>query len=346
MKNLWQNKTYFKISLWFLIFIVFLICFYIFIHSFSYKSVKISSSFLNKTKQTYIWSWSIISPWDEIERVILVKNESIFSVNNYEIKDKNPFNWKVFQKKISIKPLSIDIWLKYDFVFDWKNQKIIKWENFDMIDFWEDISSINHNYENQIKLKIENQDEKLDDYVQINWISKTEIDNDFDEYVEIETNKTSFVLDNAIVKCKEKIFEYKIFKLSSSKFFFQIDAMSLDIWNCFFWIRANQKDYFYEKNISVDKSWLDIDIKNIIPNIATTRNWWVFVLQWKWFDKVVWIQINNSIIIPKKNIEIVSPNVLKVKVPEWLTQWDYFFRFMTKNNILDISNKNFIIIKN
>ena len=82
-------------------------------------------------------------------------------------------------------------------------------------------------------------------------------------------------------------------------------------------------------NITPNKLKLDID-KNI-------------VLQWVWFSKIMSIQLNNNTILDSSNFEVVSDNLLILKLPKNLWVWEYSLNIMWVDKIYEITNKNFSI---
>lgn len=89
------------------------------------------------------------------------------------------------------------------------------------------------------------------------------------------------------------------------------------------WTIINYKDRI-NFNYS-DKSLLinDITPKSLLND--TARN---IILQWKWFTKVISIQLSNNIVLTETSYNIINDNVMSIVIPKWLEKWYYSINIM------------------
>lgn len=131
-----------------------------------------------------------------------------------------------------------------------------------------------------------------------------------------------------------------------NKTYFWIDEWTLKTWNYIIYTidKNNIKtelsfklSSFYDTNL--------INIVNITPNSLKNDKARYIVVQWSWFNKIIWIQLNNNIILHKTTFEIVNDKVMMIKIPEKLDIWDYYFNIMATDSIYKL-DKNIFTITN
>jgi hypothetical protein len=89
----------------------------------------------------------------------------------------------------------------------------------------------------------------------------------------------------------------------------------------------------------------EINIAQITPNIIKNNKTKMIVLQWNGFDKIISLQLSNNIVIKNTSFEIITDNVMSVKIPEGLPVWKYHFNIMDTVWIHEIKEINFNITK-
>lgn len=100
-------------------------------------------------------------------------------------------------------------------------------------------------------------------------------------------------------------------------------------WNYFiyFYTKSWEK-LVYKENIHFNYEPWNIFIGNITPSKIKndiSRN---IVLQWKWFSKIISIQLSNNIVFEETSFNIINDNVMSVIIPKWIDQWEYSLNLM------------------
>ena len=177
---------------------------------------------------------------------------------------------------------------------------------------------------------------KIENIFEITWIWKKFINNNFDEYLEIFWKNLDWI-SNILIKCNWKADSFSILEKNIDENWkgsvsVLITENSLEAWICQVWTEIWWVWIFSEYNLNVkkDKNNIWINLKFITPNSVLSKDGWMMVLQWKWFKKLVAVQIDNWIVLDLEFLEIVNDNVVIVNIPKNIKVWEYFFRFLSE----------------
>ncbi len=183
-----------------------------------------------------------------------------------------------------------------------------------------DINLDNQNLNSNITFDNYNLNSNINNLIKINWDKKNLI-----KYVNIGWVSLTPIVD------KDEIF------LSIAKNTF---------WNWEYFIILQMMDnsiITLNKKISFVFNDSETNIANITPkSIKNTQDTHI-VLQWNWFSKVISLQLSNNIILKNASFEIISDQVMSVKIPKNLNKWTYFLNIMTTKWIINLKNNTFII---
>lgn len=174
-------------------------------------------------------------------------------------------------------------------------------------------------------------------------ISTNFINNNFDQYFEVYWINLNTV-DSVLIKCWEDVSEFNIYSSKNNKLITQITKNTLKAWECSIWLSQNWKKDFSKIYLKVEHDNSSISVENIFPLRIVSEQWWEIVFQWRWFYWVIAIQISNWTVLDLDNFKIVNDNVLILKLWKWLDTWEYFFRIMTKDWVVEIKNRKIKII--
>lgn len=76
----------------------------------------------------------------------------------------------------------------------------------------------------------------------------------------------------------------------------------------------NWKIYFeYDDN--------KVSIFDILPTKLKNDTDRQLSIYWVWFNKIIWVQFSNNIILKKQIFLLITDNILIVKIPKWLSSW-------------------------
>ena len=303
---------------------------------------------------------------DILERVVVIKNKGKEEIKNYSFTDINPFtqsksNYEInlevgevqflrekfplkksheqdlkdfYKKKIQDQKINKEK-IEVEEIADIKNleknkEKLVKKEAKEDIkkEMQEDVGNAN----SSISIKIR---EPVFDFWAIESLSTDKINNNFDAFLEIR-GKHLELLKEIVIQCSVKT---EFFAVSASSLSFLqvlIPAFSLESGVCNIGGVVNNVVYFSEKKIVVQqdqKEGAELLLKNIIPNTGTTTKDSLVVMTGKGFDKVVAVQVDNGVVLGLSFLEKVSDTTMVVNIPKGLKEGEYFFRFLTKNNV-------------
>ena len=326
--GLFFSKKFFKIFFWILLWFCIIIIFWFFYLNWNKnENIEVSWKWYNLSQQKYINSDNPeFNNWDLIKRTILFKNKWFFDVENFFVKDHNPFTnsdveflvdikaWEVSQK--TYKVLASKIW-NFKEELKTKDKEIVLKEFKPVI--W--------------KKKVSKP------FWSFSWISKDVINNDFDEYFEVYW-KWLKSIDNIFINCWKKSETFDIAIPWDEKVAIQINHWSLWSWSCAVWTFFNWISFFSDLTLKSLKTnnLLWVSVKNIVPREVFSKKWWTLVFQWSWFEKVVAAQIDDWTILDLNFLKVVNDNVLIINLPKKIKKWEYFFRLLTKKWVLELKN--------
>ena len=79
----------------------------------------------------------------------------------------------------------------------------------------------------------------------------------------------------------------------------------------------------YDKQINFSLSKSSLLVTDITPKLLRNdinRN---IVLQWKWFSKIISIQLSNNIVLKDTSFKIINDKVMSILIPKDLNPWSY-----------------------
>lgn len=204
------------------------------------------------------------------------------------------------------------------------------------------INSINN-------INIENTDQKIIQEYENNIKSTNSTNQSSDNNIKISKTKFSSNINN-IIKISwnniEDIIEVKIWNY--------IYYPSIIEWLLYILVEQNTKlNWEYEvllvfKDNSVQKLYTklffsynseSLIVSDITPSKIKNdidRN---IILQWKWFSKVISIQLSNNIVLKDTYFNIINDNVLNIKIPKGLDKWIYGINIMNTDWIIRPDSK-------
>lgn len=276
--------------------------------------------------------------WDELELNFILKW-------NYDKEIKLNFD----KLKLKFKIKWTYIWDKE--VSDWKNIDIKKWEKVKIIaealDNW-----VIKKEENEDIIEITKEEEK----------KKEEKKNEEEKKV-IEIPSSNVSLNNYSINWNinnliEVLWDWKDYidyvniwwislkpiKSDEGKVFLSINQNSFTAWEYFVIVQfSDWTIQTLNEKMKIDFSVSKVNVSNITPSQIKNDIDRYIVIQWNWLSKVISIQLNNNIILKNTSFDVISDNVLSVKIPKELVAWKYYFNIMTTDGIYEIKNKTFNI---
>lgn len=267
--------------------------------------------------------------WDELELNLVLKNKW-----TNEIKlDLEKLKSKIKIKKIYINDREVN---ENDnlTVSDWEKIKII-WEALDNWILKKDDENINVEIVDTIQKEEEIKEETQTWVINITskevFLEKTSLNSNINNLIELSWSWKDFV-------------EYvNIWWISLKpiknlwKVYLSIDKNTFTSWEYFVIIQFINWDIEnLEQKIIFTYSNQKVNIANITPNEIQNDLDRYIVIQWNGFSKVVSIQLNNNIILKTTSFNIISDNVLWIKIPKWLEPWRYYINIMTTDWIYEI----------
>lgn len=323
---------------------------------------KILSSVLIFLLFLWVWVWIYYKKnliWDELLQKLYIKNLSWNTDYSQDVpyKKNDEVELFLFLESLKDKSCKIDYSLiEKDFLIKkiLIDDKEIKKEDLVDLNSWAWIKIIASAKQNW---SLKTTDLKLDYSLNTTTNSWNTL-----KEVEVEKNKILFNLEKtsfnwsvnnlvlAYWSWLEQIQYIKIWELYFNlveidwKYYVWIDKNLLKDWNYnVSLILKNNEVLAYSKQISISNDTNSISVYNITPNklkLDIDKN---IVLQWVWFSKIMSIQLNNNTILDSSNFEVVSDNVLILKLPKNLWVWEYSLNIMWVDKIYEITNKNFSI---
>lgn len=274
--------------------------------------------------------------WDEIELNLILKGDY-----TKEIKLNTE------KLKLNFKIKSIYIWDKE--VSDWKNIDVKKWEKIKIIvealDNWvikkdenQDIVEIIKEEENKEEEKKE--EEKVTEIPSSNVsLNNYNINWNINNLIEILWDWRNYI-DYVNIWWVS----LKPVKSDDNKVFLSINQNTFTAWEYFVIVQFSDGTIqTLNEKIKFDFSEAKVNVSNITPNQIKNDIDRYIVIQWNWLSKVISIQLNNNIILKNTSFDVISDNVLSVKIPKELVTWKYYFNIMTTDGIYEIKNKTFNI---
>lgn len=323
--------------------------------------VEIESYVSNITWDVNLQKEVYYKEWDELEYIYLLKNESKNS-KSFDI------NEKFFENKLDLKDLEIDY---SSWTIEWKTTQVIKirwktkkWWKANSNDIENDKTWFQFTKSDINSDDNSNENEKVSDIDRENSEQNNENEKNSDIIDNLENYKWIWIvwdkfyssLDNLIVltwnwvNSIENIWIWDhVFEIikESSKSYFVVEEDTINSWEYFvFWYNTNNELISFEKPIVfVWKKWSNVDVVNIMPNKIENDTYRWLTIQWKWFLDLISVQLSNNNIFKKTDYNIISDNVISVKIPANITTWTYYINIMTLSWIFEFPDYKFDIIE-
>lgn len=293
---------------------------------------------------------------------ILVKNNSWdtnFLENtpykkSEEIEYNIIFSWENSNVSINLEEYNKNLKLKKIFLNDIEKSKN---DSFDVKE-WDSLKIIWETINNGIVKK-----SQLDNIIKVTPVKKEEDLKDPNKIPEkISTWTINITLDktslnwniNNLVEIlwewKDKIKYVTIWQISltpiseNNKVLLTIEKDSFSSWEYFIIVQLKDNTLLtLNEKITITHSKDMVNIANITPN--NIKNWSdrYIVLQWNWFSKVISMQLSNNVVLKNTSFNIISDNVISVKIPGEILPWNYYFNIMTTSWITELKNNIFTI---
>jgi hypothetical protein len=164
------------------------------------------------------------------------------------------------------------------------------------------------------------------------------IDNNFSTYFEIKGENLEKI-EEIVFQCEKDNYFLDINQKEENLLSLIVPENYLESGKCILGVVFEKIVYFTENSLVIKKTNQtenNFKIKKIIPEKISKKGG-LLMLQGKGLDKVKAVSIDNGIVLPLKNLQKISPNLLSVKIPFNLDKGEYSFRIMTdlKVHILD-----------
>lgn len=245
----------------------------------------------------------------------------------------------------------IDITSSYTHDDNLENTSIITKEDAKIEDQWletatkdEDIkeTNIDNLLDDNLDIKVEIIPEIIDEKIDFSWLifNKNIFNSNINNLLEIswkDIDKIKFL----------NIWSYSFSpNIKDWVAYILIKQNTFDSWNYFVFIQPLQWGIIpLETQMSFEYNNSKVNIANITPNQVNNSKDSYIVLQWNWFSDIISLQLNNNIILEKTDFDIINDKVMSVKIDKKLDTGIYSFNIMTTDNIIQIDNMNFTIIK-
>lgn len=300
---------------------------------FIYKN---SNDYVDKiiTNKTWEITWenTAYKKWENIEYTFIISrdksNQSNIDISNLE----NSINIKKIEldekeiKKDDLKNIKLEekSILKISWIakldsnkIDYTDIKVNQLETYDEKEITkENISTGSINF----SIKNNNLNSNIDNILEITWTNLDQV-----EYINIWW-----------VSFKPTLKDWNLFTLIEKNTFWNIENFILLKTKSGTIITSDKKVKFTYNEAKVNVSNINPKtIKNDINRYITLR--------WNWFSKVISIQLNNNVILKNTEFNIVNDNILLVKIPAWLNEWEYTINIMDTTNIYEINYMKFLI---
>ncbi len=182
-----------------------------------------------------------------------------------------------------------------------------------------------------------------------------------EKHQEINDSKISFNfpkihfssnLNNLILLSWENLKEIKSINIwkkefdlveKKSKYYINIPKNTFEAWKYDVSLRfKNWNKNITNKTLNFDYSEWKVFIIDIFPSkIKNDIPRWITV-QWDGLENTISVQLSNSNILKNtSDYKIVSDDVIAVKIPSWISTWDYYINIMTLDWIYKFEDKKF-----
>lgn len=131
---------------------------------------------------------------------------------------------------------------------------------------------------------------------------------------------------------------------SGSGYFLAINKNTYIAWEYF--IIINYNDGTIETLNDKLKVVFDNKKVNIVefnPNSIDNKTDKYITVVGNGFEKVIWVQLNNNVILKKTNYNIINDKIISVLIPAGMDAWEYYLNIMTIESVYEIKDNYFHI---
>ncbi len=236
-----------------------------------------------------------------------------------------------------------DWWLSFDSISYYENY-YQTWSSLEDSDFeeWEEFSD-----EDTVELSLENEESSNDekDDIWYEWsdfdlqLSETSINISENSLIEIKWYGASQV---SLVWIWDKFFDIQE---DDWNYFFLIPSGTFSSWTYFSFFMDDSENIVWDE-LSLEFYWKEweISISRFIPNTINLDNDSLIIVQWKWFDDVVSIQLSNNEIFETADFEIISDTTLALNLPSGLNKDEYYLNIMWLDRIYELDYISFEVV--
>ena len=90
----------------------------------------------------------------------------------------------------------------------------------------------------------------------------------------------------------------------------------------------NWSIFQYNKIITFTLNKNNLVVTDITPKVLKNNIERNIILQWKWFSKVISIQLSNNIVLKSTSFNVINNNVMVIKIPKNMSIWNYSLNIM------------------
>lgn len=86
-----------------------------------------------------------------------------------------------------------------------------------------------------------------------------------------------------------------------------------------------------------------VNIVEFNPNTIDNKSDKYITVVGNGFEKVIWVQLNNNVILKKTNYNIINDKIISVLIPAGMEPWEYYLNIMTIDAVYEIKDNYFHI---
>lgn len=301
------------------------------------NSIKVDKYIKNNTWNVPLSKDVPYKKWDEVELIYILKNwaDILASININKLKElieisEINYNWKKYKNLKEIEIL--------------KDPKILKiiWKAKVNHNIWEEINELEIIKIKEIEI-VENEEKIIKEDI-------TEVPVN----IKISNNYFSSNINNILILNWQNIDNIDFVLIWEKSFkpiiedniaYIPIEKNTFNSWEYFILIQSKTWE-IKSINNKIKFNYINqkINIAHINPMKIGNKIDNYIILQWNWFNKLISLQLSNNIILENAQFQIINDNVVMVKIPKNISEWNYTFNLMDTdwiyedNKILTITN--------
>lgn len=285
------------------------------------NSIKVDKYIKNNTWNVPLSKDVPYKKWDEVELIYILRNwvDILANININKLKklieiSEINYNWKKYKNLKEIEIL--------------KDPKILKiiWKAKVNHNIWEEINELEIIKIKEIEI-VENEEKIIKEDV-------TEVPVN----IKISNNYFSSNINNILILNWQNIDNIDFVLIWEKSFkpiiedniaYIPIEKNTFNSWEYFILIQSKTWEI---KSINNKIKFNYINQKINIAHINPIKIWNkidnYIILQWNWFNKLISLQLSNNIILENAQFQIINDNVVMVKIPKNISEWNYTFNLM------------------